>query len=398
MIGLAEQGSHSPSTVLFSGQFLSICLASFAFFFSLFLIMPVLPFYVLSLGGGDVEVGVAVGLFTASALAARLFVGREIDRRGHRLFMLVGTVIFTVASGLYLLPHTVRSLYLLRLAHGTGIAAFTTASTTLVANMAPPDRRGEALSLFGAANNVALAVAPAVGSILLGHRGFSIVFTSAALTAAVAFGLSLRLSGVAPASTTIARVPPGEFVAPAAVVPALVLITGTTLYGMVTSYLPLLMDRRGLGNPGLYFGMMAVGLIASRLAAGRISDALGRRAVILPGAGLMAAAMALIVVAASRPAIAGAAFIHGLGFGAFYPGLLAFTVDRTPAHDRGKAMAVITAAFDVGVGTGSAGMSWVAAAAGLPAVFKTGVAAALAGIAVFEAGIRRLPGQGTRKD
>jgi len=66
---------------------------------------------------------------------------------------------------------SVTSLLLLRVLHGIGWGAATTAASTLIADIAPPSRRGEAMGIFGMASNVAMAIGPALSFMLLYSSG-----------------------------------------------------------------------------------------------------------------------------------------------------------------------------------------------------------------------------------
>jgi len=85
----------------------------------------------------------------------------------------------------------VTSLLLLRVLHGIGWGAATTAASTLIADIAPPSRRGEAMGIFGMAANVAMAFGPALSIILLNSSDFPTLFTVGASIALVSLLLIL---------------------------------------------------------------------------------------------------------------------------------------------------------------------------------------------------------------
>ena len=58
-------------------------------------------------------------------------------------------------------------LVLLRLLQAAGYVAFTTAGTALIIQLTPEEEHGRRLAIFGAAANVAIALAPAATTVLL---------------------------------------------------------------------------------------------------------------------------------------------------------------------------------------------------------------------------------------
>ncbi|HYN36702.1 MAG TPA: MFS transporter, partial [Actinomycetota bacterium] len=85
-----EQSSATPQRVL-TPLFLLIMLSTLAYFISVGALQPTLPRFVQGpLGGGDVQVGLAVGAFAFSAVLIRPFVGPIGDRRGRRLLIVLG--------------------------------------------------------------------------------------------------------------------------------------------------------------------------------------------------------------------------------------------------------------------------------------------------------------------
>src|SRR5262249_55547149 len=61
--------------------------------------LPVLPTYVRGpLGAGDVAVGIVVGAFAVTSVVCRPFAGRQSDRRGRRIVLVVGASAMAVGG------------------------------------------------------------------------------------------------------------------------------------------------------------------------------------------------------------------------------------------------------------------------------------------------------------
>ena len=152
---------------LVSAPFLLVTGSTFAYFLSVGALFPIVPRYVSGpLSGGSVAVGLAVGSFSFSAVLLRPFAGRLADRDGRRPLMISGAAIVTPSVLAYRLAHGLGALILLRLMNGAGEALFfaaAAAAAAAITDLAPPERRAEAVSLFSVALYGGIAVGPLIG-------------------------------------------------------------------------------------------------------------------------------------------------------------------------------------------------------------------------------------------
>lgn len=341
---------------LFTRSFTVICLATFFFYASFYLILPVMPLYVGAMGATSFQIGLIIGLFAMMAMVLRPPTGWIIDTRGCRVVLVAGMAIFLLASLGYVIAHSVGAVLALRLFHGMGMGLFPTAATVVVAEVAPPARRGEAMGWFGIANSVGLILGPAVGMPIAAGAGFRTLFLVAggvALIGLVCIGMLPRIGRV-PAQ--IARPPrPQDFFSPAAVLPSVLLLFLYVPYGVMVAFIPIIATGRGLANPGTFYSVYALAVLLIRAKAGRVSDRRGRAAVIIPG--LVAAGVAFAILGLTSDwiwVLVGGA-IYGLGFGSVQPALMALTADRVPLEERGKAMGTFYTAWELGITAGSTG-------------------------------------------
>ena len=347
--------SPSPSQrpeALFTRDFILLCLGTFLFAGSMFLLFAVLPVFVVEeLHGADSQVGLIMGAFALSALLVRPMTGRLVDQWSRKTLLSIGALIYCLAPALYTQVESVPVMLGLRLFHGLGIAAYTTAAGVIVADLAPPSRRGEGMGYYGMSLNLAMTIGPALGVMLIGYIGYNALFW---LCAALALG-SLVLSQLIqePACAPQAGTPSRQWVSRTALFPGFIAVCMTFTFGAVVSFLPLFVKASNLGNPGIYFSVYSIVVVVSRPFAGRLSDRFGRAAVIVPGLGCLAVAMITLAFSSTLPGILIAAALQGLGFGGVQPSIMALVVDRSPTHERGAALATLMGAFDVGVGLSS---------------------------------------------
>src|SRR5690349_10595143 len=156
--------------------------------------LPVLPGFVRGpLHSSDVAVGIVVGAFAVTSVVCRPLAGRQADVRGRRIVLVAGALAMSVGGVLYLLAGSVATLVLARLAVGAGEGAVYTAGATWAVDLAPANRRGLALGLFGLAVWGGLSLGPVAGELLRAHVGYDAVW---ALSAALPFAgavLAMRL-------------------------------------------------------------------------------------------------------------------------------------------------------------------------------------------------------------
>ena len=353
---------------------------AFAFFLSFFLLLAVLPLYARAVGVGDRAIGGVLGAFAFAAMLVRPWAGWAADRHGRRPLMLAGALVFAVASLAYSLAAGALGLLAVRLLHGCGMGLYPTAASAVVADLAPPARRGAVMGTFGAAANIAMALAPIAGLAVADRLGFVPLFQLAACVAVVALLLTQRLPEPARSRATIPFTP-GALVSVEALVPSAVLFLVMLGYGALVTFLPI-HARQPDVNPGLFFLVFALVVTAVRNYAGHLSDRFGRVTVAAAGLGLAAAALAALAVASDASSLMAAGVIYGAGFGALTTALLAWCVDVVDEANRGRAMGTYYTALELGIGLGSLGAGFGVEAVGFAPTFLGAAAATLTGAAL----------------
>jgi MFS family permease len=318
------------------------------FFSSFYILLPVLPVYVHYLGGTQLEIGITIGIFTVSSVLIRPFVGKYTDTHGRKPMLLLGAVIFLISPFLYMGVSTVFQVILVRIIHGMGIATFTTSAVTMIADISPDTRRGEAFGAFGLAAMVALSGAPAAGTLIHTACSFSAVF----LIGGILGGFSLVLSFLV--AETFHH--PAESIKNSvekAYIPSIIIFLCTVTYGSIVAFLPFFASN--IPAFGLYYTAYAVSSIAVRIPVGRISDRIGYTHVIIPGLIIVSAALLVLSQAHKLSLLILSGILYGIGFSSVYPTLTALLVDKIPRNVRARGLAMFTASFDLGIGVGSIG-------------------------------------------
>jgi MFS family permease len=126
-------------------------------------------------------------------------------------------------------------------------------------------------------------------------------------------------------------------------------------FGSVMSFFPLLAVAHGVDNPGVFFTVMAVTLILTRVCGGRIADVYGQARIVIPSLGLMAAGMFVLAAATSVLFFNIAAVLCASGVSLLVPTLMAATIEQAGTTDRGWAVGIFTAAMDLSTAVGTIG-------------------------------------------
>ena len=122
-----------------------------------------------------------------------LVAGRLGDRFGPKNLYLVGLTLFTVASLWCGLADSIGMLIVARVVQGLGAALLTPQTLSTITRIFPADRRGVAMSLWGATAGVATLVGPLAGGLLLDGLGWQWIFFVNVPVGIVGVLLALRL-------------------------------------------------------------------------------------------------------------------------------------------------------------------------------------------------------------
>lgn len=373
---------------LVTPQFAMLGLAALAYFFADGILVPSVPLYVTGpLAGGDVSVGIAVGSFSLSALLLRPWAGRLADRRGRSAVMVGGGLAFAASVAGYSLADGIGLLVVLRLLTGVGEAFFFVGAVTAMSDLAPAERRGEAISLFSLSLYAGLAAGPPIGEAVVAAVGFTPVWALSTGAATLAVALTLRIGETREPEPAVP--PTGRLIHPAAVVPALLLLA--LVWGMAgfLAFVPLYAVDLGLPGAGfVLFGFAAI-VIVIRSVGARLPDQLGAaRAVRLS---LSCALVGLAIMGSWRavPGLLAGTAVLGVGVALGTPAIIVLALQHAPASERGAVLGTTSMSLDLALGLGPASFGLVAAAFGRSTGFLAAALIAGAGLALAARSVPR---------
>ncbi len=362
----------SPTRAAFAGIFVVTGLG----LLSVGATLPVIPRYVQGpIGGGDFSVGLVTGAFAITGLACRPIAGNLADRRGRRPIVILGALLTAVAGALYFIPAGVPGLIVARLFLGAGEGMVYTAGSAWVVDLAPAEKRGRIIGLYGLAIWSGLTLGPPIGELILRASSFEMVWVFAMAAPLLGAVIAWRI----PDNFTYTAPAPGErrtWIERKSLVPGLGLALGTMGYAAVAAFLVLHLDERDIGHGAEVFAAFAATVVLARILGGWLPDRYGPVPCII-GAGIVeSSGLVAIMLAESLPLAIAGALAMGAAFSMLLPSLALLVVNRVPESRRGAAMGTFTAFFDVGVGLGAPAAGVAAAVGGYPAAFGFAAVAA----------------------
>ncbi|MBW2267225.1 MAG: MFS transporter [Deltaproteobacteria bacterium] len=349
----------------------------FGYAFSSFFLLP--KFMANQLGAGPREVGFVLAAHGATIVILLPLIGAAVDRFGRRAFLTAGALAMAAITLCFPLVHEVGPLlYALRVAQAVAFAMVFAAGGALAVDLAPPERLGQGIGLYGTSFLSMNAVATACSEALAGSLGWPVAFAVAAGSALLSALLSLRVRepprdpadvGTGDGLATLARRASTWRVA---------IVIGLVGAGLnaVFSFHQLYVLELGITNVSSFFVAYTAAAVTVRFVFGHYIDRWGHRNVSL-------AALTLYVFA-----VLGVAFVQelglpliglgiGLAHGVFYPSFNAVVVAGAKPAVRGKVMGIFQASFQLGSAVGGIVFGTLAAREGYPPVFV----AAAAGLA-----------------
>ncbi len=127
-----------------------------------------------------------------------LVAGRLGDVYGPKNLYLAGLAVFTAASLWCGLAGSIEMLIAARVVQGIGAALLTPQTLSTITRIFPPERRGVAMSVWGATAGVATLVGPLAGGVLVGGLGWQWIFFVNVPIGIVGLGLAVWLVPVLP--------------------------------------------------------------------------------------------------------------------------------------------------------------------------------------------------------
>ena len=348
--------------------------------------IPVLPLFAASFGVTNFLIGLVVSAFAGFRLAMSPFVRRISDRIGHRRTIGIGMWIVGISSALCGFAHEYWTLLLWRAVGGVGSAMFTISATALLLASVGPELRGRASGLYQGGFLLGGMTGPAIGGLLAGislTAPFFFYAGTLVISGTIAFTQLHDPPGMAEAAAEEKTRSMSTVLRDARYQAACMLGFGTgwQSFGVRSALVPILIVTYLGQSPswtGLAFAIAAVAQTLALQPAGRATDVIGRRPVMMTG-GLLAAAATLATPFAPNLAVLVVLLcVYGVASAALGTGPTAALGDAAKGAGS-QPIAVFSMVGDTGAILGPLAAGLLADHFGMGVAFASGAAILLTG-------------------
>jgi MFS family permease len=325
-------------------------------------VIPILPIHLHEgLHASTFVTGLVIGLASAFALLGRLFAGKVADHRGRRTALLLGMSFCASAGVLYLPFFGMWGMGPARVLHGLGEGFFITATVAWVVDIAPSNRRAQAMGFLSSGIWGGVSVGPAIGQWLGTLPRVAVFLTASSLTVlAWMFFTDEELRPKA--------VERPQWFPRAVILPGFILGCGNVTYAAMSGFLLLLLRERG-HDAHWAFSAFAFAVLFGRFMFGGLPDRMGARSTLLIGYAFFAAGLLSITLVHNPVFDIPASLLIGIGYSLPWPALAVTVVNRVRASERASALAALTTFYDAVVAVSLGAEGAIAGRFGFTAVF-----------------------------
>ncbi|HHX73959.1 MAG TPA: MFS transporter [Firmicutes bacterium] len=357
---------------LWTRNFLLLFITGFLMNFGFQFLLPTLPLYAMDqLGANPAQIGYLISAYAIAALLVRPFSGYAYDSLGKKKTYLLSMAFFTALTFTYQYAGTFFLFLCFRFLHGLTFGVASTGSATLLADIVPPARRGEGMGIHGLTHTLSMAVGPAAGLWILAASGYPRLFAGAGFFITLSFVISFFIDYPRqPAAAQ--KISVSSIFEKRVVSVAILAMCTSSLFSGVVAFITVYGKAINVDDVSLFFVINSLGVILTRIFAGRVQDRSGPKPVITFGYLVMAAGFIALSQSRGVAMLYFSALLIGLGNGSIMPALQAMVIDMVEPERRGVATSTHFMALDLGIAGGSVILGWVAELTSLSTMFFLG--------------------------
>lgn len=339
---------------LFNQGYVLLLIVNFITAFSFYMIVSLLSKYLTGIGLSLSVAGAVIGLFSITSLLIRPFTGFMTDNFSKKWLVIIATVMTICGTLGYFMTDQVWLIVVLRMIHGIGFGINSTAVVSLAADYIPEERLGEGIGYFGLGQVLASAVGPGFGVEIMNVIGLKAAFIAAGAISVAAIGLMFFIANDTKVRSTAGKwsLSVNNLISVEIINYAVVSGLFSAVNGIISSYLILFAENRGIEGISLYFTIYAVCMFIIRPSSGKLMDRYGLKTVVLPGLLVTSGAMVLLGFSYSVFPVMLSAALRAFGQGAGQPALQAASIRKVGRDRIGVANSTYYLGGDIGQGIG----------------------------------------------
>ncbi len=327
---------------------------SLFFWFSVYLFLPILPYFYHQIGLSNQQIGLLIGAFSLGAILFRFISGRAADFIGCNYISLLGLIISLVSIFLYFCTNNWLLLLMSRFTHGAGSALYSSAAITMVTLTNKNEDIKEAISLYTLFSMMGIAIS--TGSALL-------IYNHSDINSVILIGISFTILSLVffPRNSKVKIIKAVTNNSNTDVIKNVILnhnIYRPTInqffiyfgYSTIIILLPIITSSNSQNYFWLFY---AISIAFSRLLVKQITNILSNNTssiLILLSLSISLLLSALIRSVSILPIIG---ILTGLSVGLAAPTFVAIITTHSSTSNRGSSMGFFSTAIDLGMGLGS---------------------------------------------
>lgn len=332
----------------------------FICFLDLFIELPIITPFAMSLGATEYIAGVVVATYSFFNLLGNVFGGYFSDKIGRKNILLIGMLVNIGVLFSYSAIDSVSGLFFLRIVHGLSSGMLTPVAFSLVADLSRKEVIGRSMALTGVSIGIAAVFGPAMGGVISSQFTYqSVYFVLGCIYVA---GILITFFSIKESTTREERKQykttslfkllkrPALNVAYISSF-TLMIANGTLAFGLPLKVNSLGLEDHITGMLLSIFGVTAIIIFASKINVVYTKF----KSINLVGTGIFIVALSMMALhfAPDMWLMVLIMLTYGLGFSLIFPSMNKMIAQNTEVYERGKANGIFYAYFSIGSVTGS---------------------------------------------
>ncbi|MBP0905045.1 MFS transporter [Mariniflexile gromovii] len=312
------------------------------------ILLPVLPSYLIHIGGKS-YLGLIILLFTIAALLSRPLSGKLSDLRAGKYAIYIGLFVTIFVNILYPWIDFVLGFLILRFIHGFSTGFAPTGYTFFIKNNF--FNRGRAISIQTAFYSAGMAFGPMFSSLIHVHLGINYVFLFGALLGVVAILMVIPLKEEN--KQKIATIKVSKSILDMCIWKQSLIMFWIYLgFGILLISSSIQANKLGFDNKGIFFVFFSISTIFIRLLFKNKIEGLPLNKLLLYATLMLVFASLLFSLWENKTAFVIASLFYGASMGIFIPVLNLWSLNENSGED-GKALSTLYIFMELGIGLGS---------------------------------------------
>ena len=348
----------------YSARFYALMFSATTFIINFQLVQPIYSLFLTGKGITVIQLGILLSIQNFIPLILRIPMSVVVERIGRIKSLILGLVIASISSVLYIFAQSYSQLILVMAFNSLTHSSFIPTAMSTVSDAAPRDRQGDAIGRYLTFLGLGMLIGPALCSRLVEPLGYNGLFWVSAVAPWVGILLLIFMAPKNIQQTQKEMVQPigakesmrmilhnknvllvsycrASFSTAQAIFLALFSIYAVEQLGFTESTVALLFTVRGFANT------------LARYPAGRISDKVGRKPLLLAGYGFLVVSYTMIAYTKSVLMLGIALGLYGLCWGTRAVSEWAFLTDLVEPEIKTISISYLSSVFSLGSTIGS---------------------------------------------